>query len=279
MMKHSLSFTLALLLWQGNLATVSACGGLFCEPSRPVVQAGEAIAFGVNGNRVSMNVQIVYEGPADAFSWVLPVPQTPDSISVGSDILFSALFTETLPTFVLNIGENESSTCTEDDLGPDVCAFSAGLGESAADDEDGAIVLQDGTVGPYDFVVLEAAENNPDSVLEWLETNGYDQPEGTGALLNYYALLGQKFVALKLTKNTPAGDIQPLIMEYVMENVTETTPIACVPIKLTAIAANNNMPVQVYVFADSRAVPLNYLDVELDDTQVDWVGCLNNPIC
>jgi len=272
-------FLSLLVLLSGSflLTPVAACGGLFCEPSRPVLQAGEAIAFGVQGTNIQMHVQILYEGPASAFSWVLPVPKTPDNVSVGSDILFTSLFSETLPQFVLNIAQNESTTCTEDDFGPLACPMMMADAESAGGG--GAVVLETGSVGPYDYVVLEPAENNPDSVFEWLSTNGYDQPEGADALLNYYALLGQKFVALKLTKDTESGDIQPLILEYNMEGADENTPIACVPIKLTAIAANDNMPVQVYVFADARAVPLNYLDVELDDAQVDWVGCLNNPGC
>lgn len=287
MMMMMKSLTPCLWLWQVLLlllptstVMVHACGGLFCEPSRPVVQAGEAIAFGVDTatNRVSMTVQIVYEGPAEAFSWVLPVPMTPEVISVGSDVLFTALFRETLPTFELDIANNQSTTCTENDLLGDVCAM-ASFADRDVSEEAEAMVVEQGTTGPYDYVVLEAAENNPNSVLEWLSKNGYDQPEGAGELLNYYALLGQKFVAIKLTKNSEAGDIQPLTMEYQMETASTTTPIACVPIKLTAIAANDNMPVQIYVFADARAVPLNYLDVELDDSQVDWLGCLNNPTC
>lgn len=253
----------------------NACGGLFCEPARPVVQAGEAIAFGVNGNQVEMHVQIFYEGPAEGFSWVLPMPVTPTDISVGTDFLFTSLFQSTLPQFTLNVNNTLSNTCTPDDFGPVMCPMA--MAEMAADG--GAIVVQDGTIGPFDFVVLEAADGNPDSIFQWLETNGYDQPDAAAPLLNYYASMDQKFVALKLTKDTEAGEIQPLIIKYVMENADENTPIACVPIKLTAIAANDNMPVQVYVMANARATPLNYMDVALDDTLVDWVGCLNNRAC
>jgi hypothetical protein len=39
--------------------SVWACGGLFGPPNQPVNQAGEAIAFGVNGNQIEMHVQIL----------------------------------------------------------------------------------------------------------------------------------------------------------------------------------------------------------------------------
>jgi hypothetical protein len=164
------------------------------------------------------------------------------------------VFQSTLPTFQLNVDDSLSTTCTQGDFAAQACNMT--MADGAGSGGGAATVLEDGTVGPYDYVVLEPADNNPDSIFEWLETNEYDQPDESAPLLNYYALLDQKFVALKLTKNTPTGEIQPLIL-YEMENADENTPIACVPIKLTAIAANDNMPVQVYIFADTRAVPLN----------------------
>lgn len=154
---------------------------------------------------------------------------------------------------------------------------------------DKAIVLEEGSVGPFYFVILQAAENDPSSVLRWLEENDYDQPEGTGPLLNYYATNDHAFVALRLRKDTESGDIQPLIVTYTMpepeeEGEVNTTEVArramaCVPIQLTRVAATESMPIQVYIFGEGRAVPLNFLDLELDDIHVDWLGCLNNPAC
>lgn len=244
-MNSLLSFLLATALLLAFNPAASACGGLFCQPQQPVMQAGESIAFGVNGNQIEMHVQILYEGPADAFSWVLPIPVTPKEVAVGSDLMFTSLFQTTLPTFTLNVNNSLSTTCAADDFGPIMCPMAMAEAGGAMGGG-GATVLEDGTVGPYDYVVLEPEEGNPDSIFQWLETNGYDQPDESAALLNYYALMDQKFVALRLTKNTPSGEIQPLILRYEMENADANTPIACVPIKLTAIAANDNMPVQVH---------------------------------
>lgn len=264
-------FTASFLLC---MRRTQACGGFFCQPRQPILQAGEAIAFGVSGTTVSMHVQILYEGPAEGFSWLLPMPVQP-SFSTGSDVLFDALFKETVPTYVFNIDEFASTTC-QDFNGPE-CFFSEGMEDSDAEASAGAsVVLEEGNVGPFEYAVLD-----PDSgkVFDWLEENGYDQPEEAEPLIEYYARHGMIFVALRLSKESDTGEIQPLVLTYDMPSLDSNTPIACVPMKLTSIAATQNMPMYIYILGESRAVPLNYLDVELDDTQVDWLGCMGNPGC
>ena len=109
--------------------------------------------------------------------------------------------------------------------------------------------------------------------------------------MNYYAKNDHVFVAVRLRKDTEVGEIQPLILTYDMpteeqQGEEETgaaqvarRAIACVPIQLTAVAATPDMPIQVYILGDARAVPLNFVELELDDTQVDWLGCQGRPDC
>lgn len=282
------------------IPTALACGGFFCQqPNAPILQTGEAIVFAVDeeANTVTMHVQIMYEGPAEGFSWILPVPSTP-TISVGTDLLFRGLFQTTLPTFQLDIVEEASESCSLDKAVPLPCPFvnSFGLGVDPSDGNKAAVVEQ-GSVGPFTFVILEPAEKDPSSILRWLVDNGYDQPKGADDLLNYYAIQGMQFVALRLQKDTEIGEIEPIVLTYnlpesdgtdttTVATATETaaqtsrrTALAGVPIQLTRIAAVDNMEVQVYILGDARAVPLNYLEVKLDDTQVNWVGCIANPAC
>jgi hypothetical protein len=271
--------------------TVSACGGLVCQPRQPVLQAGENIAFGVSesthngksGIDITMAVQINYRGPAESFGWILPVPVQPQ-VSVGSDILFEALFEASRPTFEFTIDTSRSTTCDDADLEEQQCvsapnsdvAANADGGNDGGDAEK-AIVLEQGTVGPFDFTTLQPADNRPESVFEWLNENGYDQPPDTAALINYYAGMGMKFVALRLQKKSEAGDIRPIILQYSIDGANlETNPVACIPIQLTRVAATPAMPIQVYVLAPYRGFPINYFHMTLDDRFVDWVGCYNN---
>jgi hypothetical protein len=262
---------------------VNGCGGFFCEPATPVLQAGENIAFGVeqNGDNVdvTMVVQINYEGPSEGFGWLLPVPTSP-KLDVGSDILFTALFDASRPNFSFTIDDSRSTTCTKDDLTRNCAAAQPTVAdgadesfrESAAGD---AKVVKFGTVGPFDFVTLQAADNRPESIFDWLGKNGYDQPALAKPLVNYYAEMGMLFVALKLQKQSETGDIRPIILKYsmAMAGSLGQMNVACVPIQLTKIAATPKMPIQIYALADSRGFPVNYLDVTLDDHLIDWVGC------
>ena len=62
----------------------SACGGFFCQ-SAPMNQAGENILFSIEDDRsMTAYVQIFYQGEADAFAWILPLPSVPE-LSVGTE--------------------------------------------------------------------------------------------------------------------------------------------------------------------------------------------------
>ena len=103
--------------WMGSAAL--ACGGFFCDNvggGQPgVEQAGEVVIFGASEGEVTMHVGITYEGPADAFAWVLPLPSEPD-IGVSPQTLFDLLQqrTRVFPTL-----QRSSSGCAENALETD----------------------------------------------------------------------------------------------------------------------------------------------------------------
>src|SRR5260370_41868008 len=88
----------------------SACGGFFCNPGGtlgplPVAQTGENVLFFVDPNpapgsqKIEAHIQIFYTGPADKFSWVLPVDAMAGPPDVGSDAIFTTLDGVTRPQF------------------------------------------------------------------------------------------------------------------------------------------------------------------------------------
>ncbi len=82
----------------------SACGGFFCSSTQPVNQAAERIVFAENGDgTVTAVIQILYQGPSQNFSWVLPISSVPDEdgIGIGSDIAFTRLQALTNPQYSL----------------------------------------------------------------------------------------------------------------------------------------------------------------------------------
>jgi hypothetical protein len=70
-------------------------------------------------------------------------------------------------------------------------------------------------------------------------------------------------LALKLTKGADSGSIRPIVLTYAG---TE----ASIPVKLTAVAANDDMGVLAWVLGPKRAVPKNYLSLELNEARINW---------
>ena len=45
---------------------------------------------------------------------------------------------------------------------------------------------------------------------------------------------------------------------------------ACLPLKLTAIAATPDLRINVWVLGDARAVPINYAEIAINQARLDW---------
>src|SRR5687767_2644177 len=109
---------LAVLLAAMVPGQAQACGGVFRNQPQnpgdlPVAQTGENVLFAMSrmGNgafQLEAHVQIAYTGPADRFSWVVPVDTKPE-LDVGSDLVFSRLLGATEPQF--GVEWKEEGTC------------------------------------------------------------------------------------------------------------------------------------------------------------------------
>lgn len=241
-----------------------ACGGFFCS-NAPIDQTGEKIVFAKHGDELVTVVQVQYAGTAEEFSWVLPVPGLP-TLETGTDQLFANLDQATTPRFWLNW--HEEGVCSYGGRGWPEADGDFGAGAPSAGGEDaggdpGVTIVSQAAVGPYDSVILQATD--PDALLSWLADNDYDvTPEGQ-ELLRLYVDPTRYFVALKLRQDKGIGDLVPIALRY-------REPLPCVPIRLTAVAAQQDMGITAFVLGDSRAVPLNYFHVQLNEARIDWLN-------
>lgn len=231
-----------------------ACGGFFCQ-NVPVDQAGEQIVFRQQGSSITAMVRILYTGDAEEFSWVVPVPNTPE-LSVGSDALFDQLDFQTRPQFLL---EQRGDSCFQAVASVD--AADGSIQESATDGAGGGVTVEEQVVGPFDVQIVSS--DDPAELATWLSDNDYDLSDRGEQLIEPYVLDGMKFVAVKLRSGTSSGSIQPLIMTYQGEKPE-------IPIRLTAVAAEDDMGVIAWVVADARAVPENYLHVIPNLGRLNW---------
>jgi hypothetical protein len=259
----------------------SACGGFFCAATQPVNQAAERIVFAENGNgTVTAIIQIQYEGPSENFSWLLPISSVPmgDEIAVASDLAFQRLQSATNPQYTLTT--RVEGTCRSDGpvgAGGTSSGFPIGgapgsAGGGGTGSGGGVMVEASGVVGAFEWTVISLSEDLPepaDAAIEWLEDNDYDVPTGAGALLGPYLADGMFLLALRLTKGSDTGSIRPIVLTY-----DATRPM--IPVKLTAVAANEDMGVMTWVLGGARAVPQNYLSLELNEARINWFNAASN---
>jgi hypothetical protein len=231
--------------------TVEACGGFFCQ-NIPVDQQAERIIFAINGdNTITTYVQINYTGSAPDFSWVLPMPSVPE-IDVAEIATFDELSRLTAPVFI----PPEVPDCAIDV----VMMESASNGIALSAPAGGSVeVLASGTAGPYAFDVITSDDSN--AMITWLRTNNYRITEAMEPLIRVYNDEGMVFLAMKLQPDQGVQDIQSVVLHYEAEYPS-------IPLRLTAVAANPNMVVLTWVFADTQAVPTNYAHPSVRDIDI-----------
>ncbi len=250
-----------------NAPRIAAACGCFAAPSPavPVVQAAERIVFAREDNRVVAHIEIQYEGAAEDFGWLIPLPTEPD-FRLGAQELFDELENATAPTFLY---AQNTQFCGDDGGGFLSCSDddTAFGGIPAADQGDPnqptRVLVKQFSAGPFESAALRA--DSKAEVLEWLEDNRYVVPDGGEDLLDPYIREGAFFLAIKLRSDADTGDLQPIVIEYEADN-------PMIPLILTQLGAVPDMGVLVWVLGDARAVPTNYRHVLINDEYIDWVN-------
>jgi MYXO-CTERM domain-containing protein len=255
--------------------TAEACGGTFCDvgpTAMPVDQTGENILFHVGANSVEAHIQIQYDpdSGAEEFAWLVPVAAVPE-FEVGSQPLFDAVLNASVPSYGLTVQNDFCGTRDEDeDFGDPAGGLSTGGDEGDAGNEggdDGPTVVLTTTVGAFEITVLEGG--TVDSVMQWLGDNGYQQDPAAAPIIEEYLNENFLFVAMKLSNRAGVDEIHPVVIRY--EGVEP-----CVPIRLTRIAAVEDMDIRVFFLQDARVVPTNYRHVLVNPLMLDWLNNASN---
>jgi hypothetical protein len=252
-----------------------ACGGFFCDvppgPTLlPVAQTGENVLFSMDRTaagqyHLEAHIQIFYAGPASKFSWVVPVDAMPE-LDLGSNAVFAALDGATRPQIMVN--RKREGVCSDDAPG-----FSLGAGGSAndkgapvpgSDDDAGGVqVTLRRNIGPYDATVVRA--DDAGRLKAWLAENGYFLSDEGSRLIDTYVTEQKFFVALKLLSGAGVSEIQPIVLRFDGRG-------PCVPLRLTAVAAIDDLRVNLWVLAENRVVPENYFEIAINEAKLDWLG-------
>ncbi|MCA9692616.1 MAG: DUF2330 domain-containing protein, partial [Myxococcales bacterium] len=252
-----------------------ACGGTFCDAgpqAMPVDQTGENILFIIDDQHVEVHIQIQYDPNTDAdkFAWVIPLQALPE-FSVGSEPLFQNLLAGSVPSYLLT-SQSEFCGGSGSDSGG-TTAGSSGTsgydptsGESDTDGTGGPDIVAQATVGAFDIVVLQS--NSTPELMQWLGDNGYQQDPNAAPIFDEYLKEGYLFAAFKLTTGVDVDSIHPVVLEF-------DTGEACVPLRLTRIAAQEDMEVRTFFLGNNRVAPRNYRHVIVNPLKIDWLNLTN----
>jgi hypothetical protein len=249
-----------------------ACGGFFCSAANPVNQTAEQIVFAQNDDgTVTAVIQIAYQGPSESFAWVLPIKGIP-TVGVSSDSAIQSLTYQTDPLFILDPTTEGQCQQAQYAAEADGAVLTTPPTPGAAAPNTGVTVLAEGSVGPYDYVAIEPQPGLADPAqvaLDWLNENGYDTTSISSEVLGPYLSEGMNLIAFRLTKGNQVGSIRPVMITYEGSKPS-------IPIRPTAVAASADMGVRVWVLGKSRAIPENYLGLELNEARIDWFYWQNN---
>jgi len=177
--------------------------------------------------------QIDYEGDAEDFAWVVPVPGYPKLFSVEDDIFYE-LHKLTQPPPPSNFG----------------CGWGTGQPFPGLGDE-GVHVWEENQVGIYHTTTLSATD--PNSLVAWLNDNGYAFPAEGQEILDYYVQKNWFFVAMKIQHEETmkisenyTGAIQPIGIMFFSDEIVY-------PLKISALSAPSwGTEVLIYTFSDER---------------------------
>lgn len=245
-----------------------ACGGTFCDAGpqpMPVDQSGENILFVRDGDMIEAHIQIQYMGDPEEFGWVIPLTAEPEQIAAGSEPLFQNLLAASVPTYGLSTTSDQcqapESDPNSDGVGTGAAGGDDGFGEDGGGDGGGPDILLMKQVGAFEVTVLTAEKAS--DVADWLDVNGYEQDDEALPILQEYLDEGHVFAAVKLVVGAGVDEIHPIMLRFKSEE-------ACVPLRLTRIAAVENMEVRTFFLGDNRVAPRTYRHVEVNPLKIDW---------
>lgn len=258
-----------------------------------VNQSSEQIIFEVEEGFVTAHVLIHYVGKPESFAWLVPVPAVPE-LSLSPESAFALLDRETAPRLNLT-PKNECPvsgwTCLYEE--PERCQSNSPSGCGCADSDNSGVsltpdggsssgqdagassppvdVVQREVIGAYETVVFSTGDAAAAS--QWLQDEGFIVNETMAPFMQPYADAGMLFLASKLVPGANTTAIKPLRMRFAAED-------PMIPLQLTAVAAEPDMTITVYIYGDTLYQPADFPLVQIDEEglSADLDGRINYPM-
>jgi len=210
-----------------------ADGGLFTPLDRDIYEPNQLAMIVFDDMVEKIIFQVDYEGDAEDFAWVIPVPGYPKLFPVEDEIFYELhKLTKPAPSWGFGCGWGMFPTAPEGG-------------------DEGVHVWEENQVGIYHTTTLSASD--PDSLVGWLNNNGYAFPIEGQEILDYYVQKQWFFVAMKIQSDGIVnnseyytGAIQPMGIMFFSDEIVY-------PLKISALSAPLwGTEVLIYTFSDDR---------------------------
>lgn len=239
-----------------------ACGGCFAPPQDATIVTGHRMAFAVSGDRTVLWDQFQYSGPAEDFSWVLPI-RPGATIETSTDAWFEALEAATQTTVtapqIFCGGFSDSSGC--DGCGGYSDETTGGGSNDGAGGGGGVDVIHEETVGPYDTVTLRSED--PEALRTWLSEHGYAVPKAVEPIIDAYVAEKHDFIALRLSPGESVTRMTPVRV------VTEGGP-SLLPLRMVAAGVADDVDITLFILGEGRYAMPDLEEVLVDPDKLVW---------
>src|SRR5579859_2850940 len=237
---------------------VRACGGIFTPPDESVYQDALRVVFGVDkaNHTITEIIGMNYSGNAKDFSWIMPLPSTPQVNVDNTTTDLDNLEGSTGPQFT--------------NVPPDYCTYTQQLKDyQEARGGGGPPSFFEGQVGPYDYAIIRNVQ--ADEMLAWLKKKGYNVPDDARSTLAQYVYEGDVFLAMHLTVDAQQiqdaldaqnggipyiHQISPVVLTYQSDKVV-------LPARMGG-ATGATGPIRVWILSDRQYLPGNYAHPSLE---------------
>jgi hypothetical protein len=184
-------------------------------------------------------LSVSWEGDAEDFAWVVPVPNIPEITVTDPDLFW----------------ELSEYTAEEIPYRPGFGCYPSPEGEGEAG---GVDVIEERVVGPYAMAILSAT--NATALADWLNANGYVLPAEAEEIVSEYIEKQWYFVATKINaidegtgEALAEGAIEPIVLSFACNETVY-------PLRISSLSAPDTTTPEIllYVLADHLMVPEQY---------------------
>lgn len=260
MTKPTLLASAAALFALAHSSSALACGGFFCG-RLPVDQTAERIFFEVGGDSVTMTTQIAFNGDAADFAWILPLPEVPDeeSLSVFPQAAMTGLDANSGPVFL----QPNDAACYPAilEVADAACANCGGAAPTTNAEEPQVTVHIQAEVDAYEVAVVESEDSA--ALITWLREHSYRVTPPMEPYIDLYTQEGMKFLALRLLETADVESLKPF--RFTLPGTSPT-----IPLRMTALAAEPEMSLLVFVFGERRYEGKNWENLAIADDQIRY---------